>query len=217
MPFPEVIIIGTGAHYAPHSDTSQIISVEVVLIDKTHHMRESGHAQPSVYQIHELPLDERFEGNSQDMARQLGDDAFVMMGEVQRVNKAERRLYLGNGTIVVYKHLIIAAGSRHTYVGHDNVQEFQTGIHALAEALRFRKLYLQIANNGKDSQKQSGFQAPSSGFSAKKSHERTDEVAEVERVLAGLVKSKEWKSGEGNGVAVGSQMAKVFCEVQVAS
>lgn len=213
MHFPGVVIIGTGASSLPNDDTSQLVFVEVVLIDKTHHMG-GGENSPHVYQVHEQPLDEDLGSSSGEIARQLDEDAFVMIGEIKNIDKSSRRLYLGNGTIVVYKHLIIAAGSRHTYVGHDNIQEFRSGIQALAEALRLRQTYLQQVMEESKERGKVFTQLSTPYFSAKKASCDKGEIGELESVLRDLMKCKldEKKAGR----AIGDQMHKVFCEVQVA-
>ena len=207
--YPGVMIIGTGAKIAPQLDTSQMVFVEVALIDRTHQgLTESPH--PSAYQVQELPLDGKQLPSADEMAQQMQDDAFVMMGKVERVDKEERRIYLGNGTIVCYKHLIIAAGSRHTYVGHDNVNEFRTGIQALGEAMRLRKMMLKVSvarsvdSEAKESEAVASFAARL-------------EASELEKPVQRTIQKRMEGSGEGRAVGVGSQMPKVFCEVQAAS
>lgn len=214
MEYPGVMILGTSARADHSSDTSQMVHVEVALIDKTH-QGEPTSAHPSAYQIHELPLNQAKMSNSKQVADHITEDAFVMMGKVEKVDKEKRQLILSNGTIVCYKHLIVAAGSRHTYIGHDNVNEFRTGIQALAEAIRLRQTVTDVPapKTGNPSRRSSRFEKQPK-FPAKAARVVQKDYEELERVLKGKLAAKE--SSEP-GVAVGSQMPKVFCEVQPAS
>lgn len=214
MEYPGVMIIGTSAR-AHSSDTSQVVQVEVALIDKTAQgATRSGH--PSAYQIQQLPLNDATARRSgQQMAEQLSDDAFVMMGEVQKIDKEKRQIFLANGTIVCYKHLIIAAGSRHTYVGHDNVNEFRTGIQALAEAIRLRRTVTDVeAPRAKNAARAETQFEKKSAFPGKAALVADDIEAELEKILMGKLANVERSK---RSVAMGDKMPQVFCEVQAST
>ena len=55
----------------------------------------------------------------------------VLLGEVTRVEAEERRLRLGDGSVVEYDYLILAAGATHSYFGNDQWEPYAPGLKTL--------------------------------------------------------------------------------------
>lgn len=138
MNLPPIMIIGTGAQREIAGGRE--FDVEVVLIDKT----LQGGAFPSLFQVQSEPGEETIG----EILERSGDDHFVMMGQVKAILKGAKEIHLANGDIVHYNHLIVANGSRHTYIAHESLDEIRHGVSALVDALKLRKMILRGLVNG---------------------------------------------------------------------
>lgn len=108
---------------------------EVVLLDRTNHHL----FQPLLYQVASAVL------SPSDIAVPIRavlhkqKNTVVLMGEVVSIDKEQKQLSLANGMVVRYDYLVIAAGARHSYFGHDQWEAYAPGIKTLEDALSIRK------------------------------------------------------------------------------
>lgn len=118
------LIVGVGRDQGRNIDSTRRLHAQVVLIDKSH--LEADHAP--VYEMKEFE-------------RQYPSaDSFAMMGGVRYIDKAGRQIFLTNGDIVSYEHLVITSAGKHTYVsGHDGPDQFHHLKEVLTQAIRLRR------------------------------------------------------------------------------
>ena len=66
----------------------------------------------------------------------------VLLGEVTAIDVAGRAVRLDDGTTLAYDYLVLAAGVRTTYFGHDDWARFAPGLKDLDDALEVRRRVL---------------------------------------------------------------------------
>lgn len=108
---------------------------EVVVIDKT-----DSNTKPLLYQLKDtvLPLEKQLPFLKQGF-HPAAHDAFVVLGDVELIDKKSKQIVLNNKNVVSYNYLIIASGSRSNFYNSAHEAEFIAGLQALVDALRFRK------------------------------------------------------------------------------
>jgi NADH:ubiquinone reductase (H+-translocating) len=134
---PRVVIIGGGFGGLEAAKALRKTNVRVTLIDRlNHHL-----FQPLLYQVATAAL------SPADIAEPLRhilraqDNAEVIFAEVQRIDVDHKRVITSDGEID-YDYLIIAAGARHSYFGHDKWEKFAPGLKNLDDALEIRRRML---------------------------------------------------------------------------
>lgn len=70
-------------------------------------------------------------------------DVTTLMATVDGVDKAEKQVYISNGTPIAYDTLVIATGVRHSYFGHDEWEPVAPGLKTLEDATTIRRRILQ--------------------------------------------------------------------------
>jgi NADH dehydrogenase len=136
---PRVVIIGGGFAGVSAARVLRREPVDVVLIDRTNHHL----FQPLLYQVATAML------SPSDISvpiRWLMRDApnvTVLLGEVTRVDPVARVVRLGGpAQEIAYDRLIIAAGMRNNYFGHDRWEDHAPGLKTVDDALRIRRRFL---------------------------------------------------------------------------
>lgn len=104
--FQKIVILGSSEDY--RNEIPRHIVAEIVLMDKTH--PEDG--RPALYQVTESHLGPEINDLPVNSLTQVGDDLFVMVGQVVSFDKEAKQIYLANGDLVSYRHLITVGGSR---------------------------------------------------------------------------------------------------------
>lgn len=135
---PMVVIIGGGfgGLYAAKGLVNKLVSV--TLIDRKNHHT----FQPLLYQVATASL------SPGDIATPLRHSLYntknigVMLGEVVGVDKIARRVKLVGGDEFDFDYLIVAAGARHSYFGHDEWEHDAPGLKSLEDAIGIRRRIL---------------------------------------------------------------------------
>lgn len=134
MSKPRVVIVGGGFAGINVARRIKNPELDVLLLDKkNHHL-----FQPLLYQVASAAL------SPADIAFPLREilkhheNTSVLMGEVVKIDKAERRIYLANAEFS-YDYLVIATGARHSYFGHNQWEPFAPGLKTLVDALNIRE------------------------------------------------------------------------------
>jgi NADH dehydrogenase len=112
--------------------------VSVTLLDRTNHHL----FQPLLYQVATAGLSP---GDIAQPIRHILNEAEnieVLMEAVDRVDVAQKQVITGNKEIP-YDYLIVAAGARHSYFGHDEWEQFAPGLKSLEDALELRRRILK--------------------------------------------------------------------------
>jgi NADH dehydrogenase len=135
---PRIVIIGGGfgGLYAAKELMHQPVSV--TLLDRTNHHL----FQPLLYQVATAGLSP---GDIAQPIRHILRDAEnieILMEGVDRVDVAQKLVITGNQEIP-YDYLIVAAGARHSYFGHDEWEQFAPGLKSLEDALELRRRILK--------------------------------------------------------------------------
>jgi len=139
MTRPKVVIIGGGFAGIAAAREFRDTEVDVVVIDRTNH-----HVfQPLLYQVATATL------APSDIAVPIRwilrkyRNLRVVMGEVTGIDVGMRRVLLDQGARdESYDFLIVAAGARHAYFGHDEWERVAPGLKSLDDALEIRHRFL---------------------------------------------------------------------------
>ncbi len=148
-----MVIVGGG--FGGLEAAKQLASdpVEVTLIDRrNHHL-----FQPLLYQVATAGL------NPADIAHPIRailssqSNAEVLLGEVVDVDPATDEVVLADGARVGFDHLVLAAGARHAYFGHDEWERHAPGLKTVEDALEIRRRVLsafEVAERSHDPREQ---------------------------------------------------------------
>jgi NADH:ubiquinone reductase (H+-translocating) len=142
MAYPHVVIVGGGfaGLYAARALADQ--PVRVTIVD-----RQNYHLfQPLLYQVATAGLSA---GDIASPIRHLVSTApniTVHLAEVAQIDLTARTLTLneasGDTEVLGYDFLMLAAGVRHSYFGHDEWEKFAPGLKSLDDALEIRRRVL---------------------------------------------------------------------------
>ena len=132
---PHVVIVGAGFAGLFAAKALGGKPVRVTIVDRTNHHT----FQPLLYQVATAGL------NPADIAVPIRkvlrrfENITVLLGEVMRIDRGARRLYLEDGDPVDYDYLIVATGATHSYFGHDEFSTFAPGLKTVDEGLLIRQ------------------------------------------------------------------------------
>ncbi len=135
---PHVVIIGCGFGGLAAARALRGDEVRVTMIDRTNHHL----FQPLLYQVATAAL------ASPDIAAPVRAllsrqaNASVWLATVERID-AQKRQVVAQGQRLDYDYLIVAAGMRHGYFGHDAWATVAPGLKTLGEALDIRRRILR--------------------------------------------------------------------------
>ncbi len=142
MAYPHVVIVGGGfgGLYAARALADQPVTVTIV-------DRQNYHLfQPLLYQVATAGLSA---GDIASPIRHLvatAPNIGVRLAEVTQIDLGAKRLGLreasGDTEPLAYDYLLLAAGVRHSYFGHDDWERFAPGLKSLDDALEIRRRVL---------------------------------------------------------------------------
>ncbi len=134
---PVIVIIGGGFGGLCAAKEFKGAAVEVILIDRSNHHL----FQPLLYQVATAGL------SPADIAQPIRailrdqENVTVVLDEVKEIKPASREVVTGDLTFH-YDYLIVAAGARHHYFGHDDWEQFAPGLKSLEDAVELRRRIL---------------------------------------------------------------------------
>ncbi len=135
----KVVIIGGGFGGLTAARTlTNKNNIEITLIDRTNHHL----FQPLLYQVATAAL------SPGDIATPIRSvfknkrNIKVVMDEIVRVDKENRRVAGKSGKEYEYDYLIVATGTRHSYFGNDTWEKHAPGLKTLNDALDIRERIL---------------------------------------------------------------------------
>ena len=135
---PKVIIVGGGFGGLWAAKALANKPVDVTLIDrKNHHV-----FQPLLYQVATAVLSP---GEIAHPIRRIlhhAKNIEVILGEVVGFDTANNKVRLEDGAEVAFDYLIVAAGARHAYFGHDDWEVSAPGLKTLEDAVEIRRRVL---------------------------------------------------------------------------
>lgn len=138
QPAKKVVIVGGGfaGLYAAKALANQ--PVEVTLVDRKNHHT----FQPLLYQVATAVLSP---GEIAAPLRRIlhrARNVEVLLGEVVGFDLAARRVRLKDGAEIAYDYLIVAAGARHSYFGHEDWAADAPGLKTVEDAIEIRRRVL---------------------------------------------------------------------------
>jgi len=137
MALPHVVIIGCGFGGLEAVRALARAEVEVTLIDRTNHHL----FQPLLYQVATAGLAAPAVSAPirHVLRREMQHGRLtVLQATVTDIHVAGRTVQLDDGALIAYDHLIVAAGSTHSYFGHDGWAAHAPGLKTLADAFDMR-------------------------------------------------------------------------------
>jgi len=133
-----VVIIGGGFGGLWAAKALANKPVDVTLIDrKNHHV-----FQPLLYQVATAVLSPGEIAHPIRRILHYAKNIEVILGEVTSFDTAHDTLRLDDGSEVKFDYLIIAAGARHSYFGHDDWEVSAPGLKTLEDAVEIRRRVL---------------------------------------------------------------------------
>ncbi len=144
MTRPRVVIIGGGFGGVAAAQALRGGNVDVLVIDRHNHFV----FQPLLYQVASGLL------APSDIAVPIRwylrrqENTAVVLGDVTSIDIENRTVTVNNGEHVApYDFLVVAAGSRHAYFGHDAWEGDAPGLKSLDDALHMRSRFLSAFEN----------------------------------------------------------------------
>ncbi len=134
----KVVVIGGGFGGLNTVQSLKNADVEITLIDKTNHHL----FQPLLYQVATAAL------SPGDIAAPIRGilskqkNVRVLMSEAKKIDQANKKVILSDGE-VEYDYLVIATGTRHSYFGNEEWEQYAPGLKTLNDALNIRERILK--------------------------------------------------------------------------
>lgn len=133
-----VVIVGGGFGGLSAAKHLSKAAVEITLIDRrNHHL-----FQPLLYQVATGELSPADIATPLRRLLKQQKNVRVLLGEVTRVDAANRQVRLEDGRQIAYDKLIVAAGTANNYFGNDAWQDFAPGLKTMEDAIEMRRRIL---------------------------------------------------------------------------
>jgi len=131
---PRVVILGCGFGGLFAARALRNAPLDITVLDRTNHHL----FQPLLYQVATAGLAAPAIAEPIRRILALQKNATVLYGEAQRVDLAAKKVVLENGEEIAYDRLILAAGARDNYFGHDDWAVNAPGLKTLDDAFAIR-------------------------------------------------------------------------------
>ena len=135
---PHVVIVGAGFGGLEVAKRLGKAGIGVTVVDRhNHHL-----FQPLLYQVATAAL------SAPDIAEPIRrilrrqESVEVVFGEVVGIDAAAKTVRLSDGQTIGYDHLVLAAGARSSYFGHDDWPPHAPGLKTIEDARRIRSQLL---------------------------------------------------------------------------
>ncbi len=140
---PRVVVIGGGFGGLHAVRSLRKAAVDVTLIDRrNHHL-----FQPLLYQVATGALSPaNIAAPLRGLLRKQAN-AEVLLGEVVDIDPRAKQISLRDGDLIDYDSLIVAAGSSHSYFGHDEWEPLAPGLKTIENATAIRGRVLTAFEN----------------------------------------------------------------------
>jgi NADH:quinone reductase (non-electrogenic) len=135
---PKVVIVGGGFGGLSAAKKLAGSPVDVTLVDRKNHHT----FQPLLYQVATGVLAPSEIASPLRHILHRARNVEVIMGEVTGFDVAKRRVLLKDGSKLQYDYLIVAAGARHSYFGHDQWEHDAPGLKTIEDAVEIRRRVL---------------------------------------------------------------------------
>ena len=132
------MIVGGGFAGIEAAKALRHAPADVTLIDRSNHFV----FQPLLYQVATGALAPSDIAVPIRWVLRSVPNVTVLYQSVVSVDKERKHVLLANDTIVPYDYLVLAAGSRHSYFGHDEFEPVAPGLKTIEDALEIRNRFL---------------------------------------------------------------------------
>lgn len=133
-----IVIIGAGFAGLKLATSLKKENLDLVLIDKSNHHL----FQPLLYQVATAALSPaKITYPIREIFRKQPNTT-VLMGEVNSIDKKQKKIFLSNGETLGYDFLVIATGARHSYFGENGWETFAPGLKTIYDAITIREKIL---------------------------------------------------------------------------
>ena len=146
-----IVVVGAGFGGMAAVQAMKGLDADITLVDRTNHHL----FQPLLYQVATAALSPAEIATATRVLLRRYRNATVLMAEVIAVEAAERRVRLGNGTVLPYDYLVLATGAAYSFFGHDEWAPYTHVLKTLDDALSIRERLLsafEYAEESKDSE-----------------------------------------------------------------
>src|SRR5258708_21128151 len=138
MSLPHVVIIGGGFGGLTAAKALTRAPVRVTLLDRhNHHL-----FQPLLYQVATATLSPGDIASPIRWILRRAQNVRVLLGDVRAIDTQRRRIRLEDDSAIDYDYLVVAPGTSHNYVGHDDWATNAPGLKPLEDALAIRRRIL---------------------------------------------------------------------------
>lgn len=135
---PKVVIVGGGFGGLNAAQKLSRMAVDVTLLDRKNHHT----FQPLLYQVATAGLSPgEIAAPIRGVVKENGR-MHVLMGEVVGFDLDRRRVKLLDGSDIPFDYLIVAAGTTHSYFGHDEWEPLAPGLKEVEDATEIRRRIL---------------------------------------------------------------------------
>ena len=131
---PRVLIVGCGFGGLEAARRLRRADVDITIVEKTNHHL----FQPLLYQVATAGLAAPSIAAPTRLLFREQRNVTTLMGEVVEILPVAREVVLADRLRIGYDHLIVAAGSTHSYFGNDGWAEFAPGLKTLEDAFQIR-------------------------------------------------------------------------------
>ena len=133
-----VVIVGGGFGGIEAAKALRYAPADVTLIDRSNHFV----FQPLLYQVATGALAPSDIAVPIRWSLRSARNVTVLAENVASINKERRFVELSDGSTIPYDYLVLAAGSRHAYFGHDEYEVYAPGLKTIEDALEVRNRFL---------------------------------------------------------------------------
>src|ERR1043166_5536986 len=135
---PRVVIVGCGFGGLWAAQALRKAPVDLTVVDRTNHHLFT----PLLYQVATAGLSAPSIAGPIRHILAHQRNTTVLYGEARAVDTSRRVVGLENGDELPYDYLILAAGTTHSYFGHDEWAAYAPGLKTLEDALEIRRRVL---------------------------------------------------------------------------
>jgi NADH dehydrogenase len=136
---PRVVIVGAGFGGLHAARALRNVPVQVTVIDRNNHHL----FQPLLYQVATAVLSPAEIATPIRSVLRKQKNTEVLLGEVMGVDTQTQRVFLDDGQSVPYDYLILAAGARDSYFGHNDWAQCAPGLKSIVQATAIRGKILE--------------------------------------------------------------------------